>query len=238
MIPPTVPNHIVHAGHKVGFYDDTKWVGNPYDLFYLGDDCTIVDSAQQVLKCKCHHIDDIYIYSFYPTKPLSGIDGGMICCSNIGIISRIRELVYYGMSQSEHSWERVLGNVGWKAYMNTAQAMVAMESLSQLDNKLAAIRLIRNQYNNAFGLDNTSDHLYRINIKDRDKFIDCMRGFGIRCGVHYDTAHKTPIYRWLGRCPLSDKEAQTTVSIPMHEAMSDNDIIKVIDKVKKYAEFT
>ena len=80
MIPPVVANAIITSGNKINFIDDVDWVGNSYILHQF-DDYKVVDSAQKLEKNQFQrecNPQDLMIFSFYPTKPLSGLDGGMV----------------------------------------------------------------------------------------------------------------------------------------------------------------
>jgi hypothetical protein len=82
LYPPVVFNALVHSGIQFGFMDNIYWMGGAWELGY--DNGAIIDSAQEVSRrhhayfvgqnpCLCR------LYSFYPTKPVGGLDGGMIC---------------------------------------------------------------------------------------------------------------------------------------------------------------
>ena len=83
IIPPVVPNSLIKAGVCVEFTDDVDWVGHSYVLYHhhgasADEDWKIIDSAQKVVRNQfCDEADpnDIMIFSFYPTKPVGGIDG-------------------------------------------------------------------------------------------------------------------------------------------------------------------
>jgi dTDP-4-amino-4,6-dideoxygalactose transaminase len=80
MIPPVVANAIITSGNKINFIDDVDWVGHSYILHQF-DDYKVVDSAQKLeknqFKKECNP-QDLMIFSFYPTKPLGRLDGGMV----------------------------------------------------------------------------------------------------------------------------------------------------------------
>ena len=234
MIPPVVPNVLRDAGKNILLYDDIDWVGDSYVLTE-----NVIDSAQKInrnqYKKECDD-DDIMIFSLYPTKPLSSLDGGVIVSNNKDKIDDLKSLAFYGMDYSDDSWSRKQKQVGFKAYMSTMQATIASRNISKLDNKYSIIDSIRYEYNNAFGLDNTSRHLYRIQVKDNSHAIDYFKSLGIVCGVHYTPIHLNDVYSDLQSDHLSAVEtaAKQTLSIPMHHRMKTSDVFYVIGCVKKY----
>ena len=80
LLPHVVLNALTLAGNKVTFRDDTAWIGNSYILHEF-EDYKIIDSAQKTVKDQFAleaNDNDLMIFSFYPTKPVGSIDGGMI----------------------------------------------------------------------------------------------------------------------------------------------------------------
>ena len=97
-MPPVVPNAIINSGNKLEFYDDVDWVGNMYKL-HSG----IWDSAQRVSRDQYPQVakgTDVMIFSFYPTKPIGGCDGGMIVSDNKYTIDKYRAMVLNGTKPS------------------------------------------------------------------------------------------------------------------------------------------
>ena len=69
------------------------------------------------------------IFSFYPTKPVGGIDGGMIVSDDKDKIIYFKEAVFNGMSYETNNWERKIKFPGWKMYLNSFQAYVGASQL-------------------------------------------------------------------------------------------------------------
>ena len=232
-IPIVVPNVIVNTGNKIEFDDDIDWVGNCY---HLHDN--IFDSAQQVSKNQYANLQDnnaIMIFSFYPTKPVGGCDGGMVVSNNKQIIEWYKMMTLNGMSFDEANWNRVQYAAGYKMHATSIQAYVANENLKRLDAKNERLQDILESYNNHFGLTNRSKHLYRINVNDNKAFIQEMKKHNIICGIHYEHCHDKQFYNWNGGIlPLSEAESTTTVSLPFHEMLTDSEIETVIQTTEKF----
>jgi len=234
LIPSVVLNAIEHSGNWIKFTDNVDWIGKPY-LLHTAGKTQITDSAHQVRRDQWINRDtfgrpyenpeDLMIFSFYPTKPLSGCDGGMIVSDDHDLIEHIRMLSMNGTTSERDSWKRSIVAPGWKAYMNTVQAKVVQKSLSFMDARLAIIKSVRDRYNELFKSDQDSDHLYRIEVRNAPQFILRMRDKGVNCGIHYPAMHREQIYRYgldlsLGGYPKSEKSEETMVSIPLHYGMN------------------
>ena len=184
ILPPVVINSIINSGNNYTFVDNVNWVGNSYILANFGD-YKIIDSAQKLeqnqFSKECSD-DDLMIFSFYPTKPLSGCDGGIIVSNDKSKIDYFKEMSLNGM-----------------------------------------------------GLNNDSNHLYTIDISERDGLIKHLKGLGITCGIHYKNLHTHFLYskkqHW--NLPLSERKSKVTMSIPMHENMTLDDAKLIVDEIKK-----
>jgi dTDP-4-amino-4,6-dideoxygalactose transaminase len=236
IIPPVVPNAILTAGHDLKYRDDVNWVGSSYTLHQF-EDYKIIDSAQQLDENQFTNqasAEDLMIFSFYPTKPVGSIDGGMIVSNDEEKIRRLKILSRYGTNFEDNSWERKFVLPGWKMYMNSVQAYVALKNFEKLGAKAARYDEVREAYNAAFGVNNTSRHLYRLRVDDRDEFIQSMKQKGIQCGIHYKAVHDIDCYKSSIDTNLqrSDVESRVTVSIPYHEMLTDEEVETVIKEVK------
>jgi len=234
MIPPVVLNSIVNGGGRYDFCDNPDWMGSSYLLY--NDGYRIIDSAQEVKPIQLYD-NDLAIYSFYPTKPVSGCDGGMVVSNNEAIINWFRLIVHNG-SPPGNSWDVSPIAVGWKMYMNSLQAYIANENLKLLDNKKNTLKRIRYIYNCAFELNNTSDHLYIIKVDNNANFVMEMKKEGITCGTHYGCAHMKTLYKCPLSFPNSEDASKHVVSIPFHEALSHSDITHIIEKVGRHVQKT
>ena len=236
MIPPVVANAIITSGNKVEFYDDTDWVGHSYVL-HTFKDYKIVDSAQklepnQFMK-ECNP-NDLMIFSHYPTKPLGGADGGIVVTDDYKKHKWMKEAVLNGMTYADNNWERGISFPGYKFYMSSIQAKIIMNNFKNFNKKMRSLGNLVDIYNKEFGYENTSKHLYRIEVLDNEKFIENMKRDGIICGIHYPALHQNPIYgNKTIKLSKSEKSQRRTVSLPMNEKLSFNETEYIIDKVKE-----
>lgn len=236
MIPPVVLNAIITSGNQYEFYDDVNWVGDSYVLHKF-DDYKVVDSAQKLekdqFKKECEP-NDLMIFSFYPTKPVGSCDGGMIVSDDYDKIMLLKEMALNGMSFSENNWDRKIKFPGYKMYMNSIQCDIALSNFKTYDTKLRRLDEIRKLYNKELNYSNTSNHLYRIEVKGRDSFMHYMRQRSIICGVHYAAMHLHTVYKNNSVCPLSEDKSNITVSIPFHEQLTKSELHHIIHSIKEY----
>jgi dTDP-4-amino-4,6-dideoxygalactose transaminase len=252
IIPIVVPNAIIRstepkASRKAPYFlvrDNVGWVGGSYTICNSkSTGMKVIDSAQKVERGQFKNEanpKDWMIFSFYPTKPVGGCDGGMIVSDDKDAIDWFRLATLNGTSPSHNNWERKICFAGWKMHINSIQADMANENLKRLDEKYEKLKRIRDIYNEALSCKNTSNHLYRIKVRNNQIFIRAMQKLGITCGIHYKAVHLNEIYSKHifndQAFPLSDKEQKTTASIPFHENLGGNDLESIIEKVNEFKD--
>lgn len=236
IIPPVVLNAIHNAGNSYEFVDNISWVGHSYTLHDFGD-YKIIDSAQRVDQNQFAeelNPQDLAIFSFYPTKPVGGIDGGIIVSNDKDKIDYFKQRSLNGMIYARDNWDRTSVSFGWKMYMNSAQAYVALQNLRKLNEKKKQLSFVKNRYNEFFEKNNTSDHLYRINVEDRDSVLITLKNLHISCGIHYKALHLDSFFKNGQILNLSAEEGRTTLSIPFNEGLTEEQqeyIIKCLSKI-------
>tara|TARA_B100000287_G_scaffold397107_1_gene413341 strand:- start:684 stop:1607 length:924 start_codon:yes stop_codon:yes gene_type:complete len=239
ILPPVVANAVITANNRVRFCDNIEWVGHSYVLHKF-DDYKIIDSAQQIYENQFKleaDDDDLLIYSFYPTKPVGSVDGGMILSNNKEKIDELKILSRNGNTLENNSWDRQVVLPGYKLYMNSIQCYIALQNFIKLDSKMNRFEEIKGRYNEAFGLKNTSNHLYRINVDNRSDFMEKMKSVEIQVGIHYKALHQVACYNQTHlSLPKSEMESETTVSLPYHEELTDKEVEYIIREVGPYVK--
>lgn len=80
-------------------------------------------------------------------------------------------------------------------------------------------------------------HQYTIRVPNREKVLEYLKEYDIGYGVYYPLPlHKQPYYISLGyrdRLPVSEKAAEEVVSLPVHPALGESEILQVIKAMKK-----
>ena len=137
IIPPVVPNSLIKAGVCVEFTDDVDWVGHSYVLHEF-ENYKIIDSAQKFqrnqFREECNS-NDLMIFSFYPTKPLGGSDGGMIVTDDYEKYKWFKEAILNGTTFANNNWERTISFPGYKMYMNSIQAQILLDNFKYFEKK-------------------------------------------------------------------------------------------------------
>ena len=236
---PLVANTITHAGLTPVFTDDTDWVGRSYMLHPFN----IIDSAHEVNRGIISPDKRFTAcYSFYPTKPISSCEGGIVATNDKEMADWVKQARWYGRSEGDshikNSWEYDIDFPGWKMNMTDIQAAIAVEQLKKLDRLSAERQRVVSLYNKLLGKTNTSLYLYRLNVDRRNEFITYMKTNGVECGIHFKPLHLMTAfkdYEVRGDRKKIETEGETTVSLPLYDSLSDRVVERIAELVLNWS---
>ena len=187
-------------------------------------------------------------FSFYPTKNITTGEGGMVTTDDDEIAERVRMLRQHGAATRYH--HDVLGYNFRMTDIAGAIGRAQLKKLdrwnearrrhaSLLDEGLAGVPGVRTPrerrgYRHVY-------HQYTLLIEgDRDRFQARLRELGIGTAVHYEVpVHRQPLYEDLGygevSMPVSEHAAEHVLSLPVHPGLSEGDLDRIVEAVRKVA---
>ena len=212
---------------------------------------------------KAGTIGDFGCFSFYSTKNIITAEGGMVLARSEEDAARIKVLSLHGMNRDawkrfggDGYKHYQITECGYKYNMIDLLAVIGISQLEKVEKFWTRRKEIWDRYMNeldklpinlpAIPELNTKHafHLFTLQIDEniagisRDAFIDTMQEHGIGVGVHYLSIPEHPYYRDnYGWDPLdyphSLKAGRETVSLPISPKLSDAQVDKIIESVKK-----
>jgi dTDP-4-amino-4,6-dideoxygalactose transaminase len=210
----------------------------------------IEDCAQSTGACyfdkKVGSLGVMGCFSFYPTKNLGAIgDGGMVTTKNSELAQKIKQLRQYGWN--EH---RATSFPGINSRLDEVQSAILNIKLQFLDQDNLTRGNIAKKYSEGLRdadlqlpqvRRNTQHvfHLYALASSQRDFLRAKLLAEGIMAGVHYPiAAHQHNGYGQ--KCVFPKDGLKNTemlsgriLSLPMYPELSETQVQKVIDVVKK-----
>jgi len=209
----------------------------------LIEDCAQAHGAEFEGK-KVGSFGDVATFSFYPTKNMTTAEGGMILTNDDEIAKKLRILRDQG--QTRKYWHEELG---YNYRMTNVAAAIGRVQLKKLE-KWNEIRrrnaeLLGNGLKKIDGLnppfvDRRAKHVFHqfvVRIESdqlsREELMKRLKERGIETAVHYPLpVHHQPIYQKLGYpkeiCPRAIDAAKRVLSIPVHPALSEEDIAYIV----------
>jgi len=232
----------VHLYGKTASLSDISTIAHQYNLKII-EDCAQAHGAIYQSK-KVGSLGDAGGFSFYPGKNLGALgDGGAITTDNPELFQTIKALQNYGSKQKyTHLFK------GVNSRLDEIQAAMLHVKLKYLDNEIAKRRTIADYYlqhiqNEHIILPKNTNakshvwHLFVIRTPFRNKFIAHLEKYGVQTMVHYPTAiHHQKAYREFSHysLPLTEKIHKEVVSLPLHPALTDYHIEKIVTAVNSF----
>jgi dTDP-4-amino-4,6-dideoxygalactose transaminase len=184
-------------------------------------------------------------FSFYPTKNITTGEGGMVTTPDAEIAKRVRLLREHG---ADHRYHHEI--VGYNFRMTEMAAAIGTAQLPKLDGFNAArrknARALTEGLKGIAGLRTPVErqgfehvyHQYTVVVeRNRDALQSRLRELGVGTAVHYPIpVHRQPAYLRLGyggtSLPVAERTAAEVLSLPVHPALSEADVDRIVDSVR------
>lgn len=189
---------------------------------------------------------DAAVFSFQAVKNLPTADSGMVCFADAEDDALARRLSWLGISKDTYErthgggaykWMYDVEELGYKYNGNSIMAAIGLVGLRYLDADNAERRRISALYDELLlRADHvvrvpvspeceSSRHLYQVRVADRDRVMSELNARGIYPGVHYRDNTEYGVYAaYPADVPRARAASNTIVSLPLHLALTDNDI--------------
>ncbi len=192
---------------------------------------------------------DLVTFSFHPNKNITSIEGGAIVCNDPDEARRIDVLRFHGIERLPDG-TRDVAFAGGKFNLPDVNARIGVAQLERLPEFLAHRRRLVDRYFERFatdpacvlppkpaGDDGQSWNMFCVLLPlegmrmSRKAFRDALAERGIATGVSYEALHLTTLGRRFGYhrgdLPNTERIAATTVTLPLHAAMTVDDVDRV-----------
>ncbi len=206
----------------------------------------------------CGTFGDFGCFSFYVTKNITSVEGGLLVCREEETARRIRQAALHGMSGD--AWKRFsddgfkhyeVADPGFKYNMTDLEASIGLRQLERLARmrkrreslwrfylreleELPLILPAAVPEGNVHGM-----HLFTCRIDEsrtrltRDQAVDALHALKIGCGIHYRPLHLHSYYRRRlrhrpGDLPHAERIGERIFSIPFSSAVGEEDARDVV----------
>ncbi len=199
---------------------------------------------------------DITVWSFQAVKTLPIFDGGMVTTNNEEIAKKLKTLTWLGIERS--TFDRASGNAGYqweyditqadgiKAYMTDVQAVLGLGNLRRLEETNARRREIAKRYDEAFSGNSWfrapeyshTVQYYTAEWENRDGLCDFLAKKGVATSVHFKPLHELTYWKKGAKGPLpnTDQVWKKLLSLPVHNALTNDELEYIIRSVKEFYE--
>jgi dTDP-4-amino-4,6-dideoxygalactose transaminase len=192
---------------------------------------------------------DLVTFSFHPNKNMTTIEGGAIVCNDAVEARRVEVLRFHGIERLPDG-TRDVAVAGGKFNLPDVNARIGIAQLERLPEFLAQRRRLVERYFERFATepacvlpprpvegDGQSWNMFCILLPlgemrmSRKAFRDALATRGIATGVSYEALHLSTLGRRYGYrrgdLPNTERIADCTVTLPLHAAMTPDDVDRV-----------
>jgi perosamine synthetase len=191
-------------------------------------------------------------FSFYPTKIITTIEGGMATTQDKEIANKMLILKEHGMTkaafarENKASWYYDVVDLGYNYRMNEVQAALGIAQLKRMDDinekRIEAAKYYTKRLSEIEGIVTPYEaedrthlyHLYVIRVLkekfgiDRNDLFNNLSASGIGTSVHYTPLHMLTFYKNLGygkqSFPVAERVSKEILSLPLFPTISKSQI--------------
>ena len=238
------------------------WAGYPCDmdeiLAIAGEhDLAVIEDAAHAIgasykKKPIGSLSRFTAFSFQAIKHLTTGDGGAVACLRKEDELEARKRRWFGIDRA-HDKPSILGErvydakvVGYKYHLNDYAAALGLANLHDLPANQRRVREIAERYRRELAtvsglklLEYKSDResaywLFTVRVERREDFIRALKSRAVPSSVvHMRIDHNSVFGGCTPDLPNQESFNEEQVSLPLHSALSDEDVESVISSVKR-----
>ena len=206
----------------------------------------------------CGTAGDFGVWSFDSMKMISTGDGGMIYCRDPERAKALQLDLYLGLGTTsaisktgDRWWEFDVARPGRRAIMNDVASAIGIEQLKKVPSFAARRRAVARAY--VDGLRDQSwlrlppeelhdaasvPYFFWVQAEPdlRNRLASFLRSHEVYVTFRYYPLHRLALYRHDGRqLAGTEQAANSTLLLPMHQALSAGDVARVIALIRDFA---
>jgi len=251
---------VVHYGGQPCDMKEIMQIAKRHNL-HVVEDCAHSLGAEYMGQ-KTGDIGTIGCFSFYPTKIITTLEGGMATTSDEEIAKQIQVLREHGMTRGAFdrektaTWYYDVVDLGYNYRLNEVQSALGISQLKRIDEinkkRIEAAHYYTKKLKEINGIippyeakDRTHVyHLYAIRVVEqksginRDELYKKLSTKGIGLSVHYTPLHLLTFYKKTlryktGDFPNAEQVSKEILSLPLYPTIKKTQIDYVVKELSK-----
>jgi len=237
----------VHLYGQASDMEAIMKIAKKHNLFVI-EDCAQSHGAKHNGKMM-GTFGDVGCFSFYPSKNLGAFgDAGAVTINSPELAEKFR--VYRNYGSEKRYYNRLVGTNSRLDELQAALLRVRLNHLDELNRErvkicscyLEGIKNIAVELPKIDSNCETVWHQFVVRVKSRERFIEYLKSKEIGTIIHYPIPpHLSEAYAYLGfkkgDFPITENYADTVLSLPLYNGITDEEQGYVIDMINGYKEF-
>lgn len=225
--------------------------------------CKVIEDASHAIggsyennKIGACNYSDITVFSFHPVKIITTGEGGMALTNQPDLFQKMQMLRSHGMTRnpsnmdkdSEGDWYYQQIDLGYNYRLTDIQSALGLTQLKRIAEFIERRRYLANRYHQMLAdlsitlplhhkLNESSWHLYVIQVENRKKIFDALRQNKIGVNVHYIPVHTQPYYQNKGFKAGDFHNAEyyysRAITLPLYYDLSEDNQDYTVKKLKE-----
>lgn len=251
---------VVHYGGHSARMDEIQKIAKRNNLKII-EDCAHAAGATYKGR-KLGTIGDISAFSFHAVKNIATGDGGIVVFKEKKLLEKMKAFRWVGITKT--TWDRYsptssesagtnkssydVESLGFKFHMNDIQAAIARVQLRRLENVNEKRReLVKRYKENLAPLKEielpeekpwarSSNHLFVILSKERDRIMEHLGKSKISTSIHYLPVHLFYYYKNKYpnvTLPITEEVSREVLTLPLFPDLKLEDVDVICEKIKE-----
>ncbi len=239
----TAKTRAIIAVHTFGVpadMDPIMDVARKYRLPVIEDACEAIGARYRGRPAG--GIGDFGVFGFYPNKPITTGEGGMVVTRDSQMADTIRALRNQGRRESDGWLEHRL--LGYNYRLSELNCALGLEQIKRMDDILDRRAAIAKQYSEELQaipevtrpLSEIADgrlcwFVYVVRVKNRDAILGDLTEQGIGCARYFAPLHRQPLFAPFANpredLKITDQVARQTLALPFFSRLAREQIHEV-----------
>src|SRR6185437_2155231 len=220
--------------------------GRPARLEELPDGVPIIEDAAGALGASrggrpCGSLGALACFSFHPRKIVTTGEGGAVTTNDDALAEASRSLRHHGWSPSGEYVDMPAPAFNYR--LSDVLCALGIPQLRRFDELYAAYDRVAAGYTArlaGIATTPTTDpgdrhgwQAYVVQVDDRDRIIEGLRGQGIQCQIGTYALHRLGAYRAQGSFPGADAAFERALALPLHTRLTEGELDRVAEALDK-----
>lgn len=225
--------------------EEISRIAKKHKLFVIEDSAEALGAEYKGRKVGT--FGDCAIFAFYPNKQITTGEGGMLVTDSKDIYELCLSYRNQGRAINSKWLDHV--RIGYNYRLSDINCALGISQLKKIDiilkkreqvaaaytKRLSKIDGIKTPLHSNATM-KVSWFVYVIQVEQRERFMEELIKRGVQCSPYFPSIHLMSFYRNSygtreGDFPVCESISKTTLALPFHTAMSDEDIDYVCEKV-------
>ncbi len=241
---------VVHWGGYPVDMDEIHQLAKKHNLVVIEDAAHAIGATYK--NKPIGSISDFTCFSFQAIKHITTGDGGAVCVKDSDLAKEALVRRWFGINREQSTMSSLgerdynIEKIGYKYHLNDYAAALGLANLTNFKERLSRRRMIAKKYRealkNVLGITlfkETSDResaywVFGFHVDRRTLFIQTMKDAGVPTSIIHKGIDHNSIFGGTRKNLVNQRKFDDTqIHIPIHDALTDEDVEHIINTIKK-----